>query len=70
MLRSKDFRLLEEGNHSDIVFCVNGTNIKAHKFILAARSAYFENLFLGGTWQDREAVVINNSLVSKTSDAI
>ena len=58
-------RLLEEGIHSDITFNVNGTNIKAHRFILAARSVYFEEMLLDGKWQNRNVVTINNSLVSK-----
>ena len=57
-------RLLEEGIHSDITFNVNGTNIKAHRFILAARSVYFEEMLLDGKWQNRNVVTINNSLVS------
>ena len=57
-------RLLEEGLYSDITFNVNGTNIKAHRFILAARSSYFEEQLLGGRWQNRSEVTINNELVS------
>ena len=59
-------RLLEEGLNSDITFNVNGTNIKAHRFILAARSSYFEEQLLGGRWQNRELVTINNALVDGT----
>merc|ERR1712226_1458027 len=59
-------RLLEEGLNSDLTFNVNGTNIKAHRFILAARSSYFEEQLLGGRWQNRELVTINNVLVDGT----
>lgn len=59
-------RLLEEGENSDITFIVNGTHIKAHRFILAARSDYFEQQLLGGRWKDRAIVSINNSLVDSS----
>lgn len=59
-------RLLEEGEHSDITFAVNGTNIKAHRFILAARSSYFEEQLLGGRWQNKSIVTISNSLVDSS----
>ena len=59
-------RLLEEGENSDIVFIVNGSHIKAHKFILAARSDYFEQQLLAGRWRDKNLVTINNSLVDSS----
>ena len=55
-------RLLEEGCHSDITFDIHGTNIKAHRFILAARSEYFQEM-LDGKWNKREKVSISNALV-------
>lgn len=59
-------RLLEEASHTDITFNVNGTNIKAHRFILAARSSYFEQQLLDGRWRDRQVVIINNALVDSS----
>lgn len=56
-------RLLEEAENTDITFVVNGTLIKAHRFILAARSDYFEEQLLAGRWKNRSVVNINNSLV-------
>ena len=56
-------RLLEEGENSDVTFVVNGTHIKAHKFILSARSDYFEEQFISGRWHNRRTISINNSLV-------
>ena len=56
------FRLLEEGCHIDITFDIHGTNIKAHRFILAARSEYFQEM-LDGKWNKREKVSISNALV-------
>merc|ERR1719195_134313 len=59
-------RLLEEGENTDITFIVNGTHIKAHRFILVARSDYFEHQILNGRWKNRENVAINNSLVDSS----
>ena len=59
-------RLLEDGENSDVTFVVNGSHIQAHKFILAARSDYFEEQFLSGRWRDKEVVFINNSLVDSS----
>ena len=56
-------RLLEEGELSDITFIVHGVHIKAHRFILAARSDYFEQQLLHGRWKNKDVVSINNALV-------
>ena len=45
-----------------MAFSVRGTNLKAHRFILAARSEYFQQMF-EGKWNDRERVSISNALV-------
>ena len=37
--------MLNDGTYSDITLIVEGKQIKAHKVILASRSAYFEALF-------------------------
>ena len=59
-------RLLEDAcESSDITFIVHGVHIKTHKFILAARSSYFEQQFKG-RWKDREIVSINNHLVDSS----
>ena len=59
-------RLLEDAcESSDITFIVHGVHIKVHKFILAARSTYFEQQFKG-RWKDREVVSINNHLVDSS----
>jgi hypothetical protein len=57
------FRLLEEGCNSDITFCIRGSNMKAHRFILAARSEYFQQI-IDGKWKDKQNVSISNALVS------
>ena len=59
-------RLLEESENTDITFVVNGSHIKAHRFILAARSDYFEQELLVGRWKNRDVVTINNSLVDSS----
>ena len=47
-----------------MAFSIQGTNLKAHKFILAARSEYFQQMF-EGKWNDRERVSISNALVRR-----
>jgi len=59
-------RLLEEGENTDITFVVNGTHIKAHRFVLTSRSDYFEQQILAGRWKNRDIVFINNSLVDSS----
>ena len=59
-------RLLEEGENTDITFVVNGTHIKAHRFVLTSRSDYFEQQILTGRWKNRDIVFINNSLVDSS----
>ena len=45
-------RLLEDAcESSDITFIVHGVHIKVHKFILAARSTYFEQQFKGNLFK-------------------
>lgn len=56
-------RLLEDGEKSDITFIVHGVHIKAHRFILAARSDYFEQQLLHGRWKNKDIVSINHALV-------
>jgi hypothetical protein len=57
---------LEEGENTDITFVVNGTHIKAHRFVLTSRSDYFEQQILAGRWKNRDIVFINNSLVDSS----
>uniref|UniRef100_H2ZB42 BTB/POZ domain-containing protein 8 n=1 Tax=Ciona savignyi TaxID=51511 RepID=H2ZB42_CIOSA len=62
MMRS----LLDTGRFYDVTINVQGTQFKAHRYILAARSEYFANAF-GTKWKNSEVVNITHHLV--TADA-
>ncbi|GMR59334.1 hypothetical protein PMAYCL1PPCAC_29529, partial [Pristionchus mayeri] len=49
--------LLLSSELSDITLVVEGTNLPAHKIILAARSKYFRCLFFGGMREEKEDVI-------------
>jgi len=56
-------RLLEDGNNTDISFQLHdGTWFRAHRFLLAARSSYFEEQ-LDSRWGNLEIVSVHNKLV-------
>jgi len=57
---SSDFlRLFESGQNTDVTFKFDsdGAQVRAHRTILAARSAYFERMFSSGMEESRSGVV-------------
>lgn len=49
--------LLKEGKYSDVKIIVNGTEIKAHKAILSARSPVFNAMFESKMSENRENII-------------
>jgi hypothetical protein len=49
--------LLTNGIHSDITLIVDGISYRLHKFILSARSPYFEGMFNRGFKESTADVV-------------
>jgi len=49
--------LLETGSDADVVFSISDKEIKAHRFILKARSLYFKRLFDSGMKESTEKII-------------
>lgn len=56
------FRLLEQGQHSDVKFLVHGQIFTAHRCILSARSEYFTDMF-ETKWKGRSLITLKHPLV-------
>lgn len=60
------FRLLEQGNYSDVTFMVHGEMFKAHRCVLSARSEYFAHM-LETKWKGKSAIPLKHPLVGYVS---
>lgn len=58
------FRLLEQGQHSDIKFLVHGQTFPAHRCILSTRSEYFTEMF-ESKWKWKNLITLKHPLVDK-----
>lgn len=57
------FRLLEQGQHSDVKFQVHGQTFQAHRCVLSARSEYFTEMFKT-KWNGKNLITLKHPLVS------
>lgn len=58
------YRLLEQGQHSDVKFLVHGQIFTAHRCILSARSEYFTHMF-ETKWVGKNLITLKHPLVDK-----
>lgn len=58
------YRLLEQGQHSDVKFLVHGQIFTAHRCILSARSEYFTRMF-ETKWVGKNLITLKHPLVDK-----
>ncbi len=56
------YRLLEQGNYSDVTFMVHGEMFKAHRCVLSARSEYFAHM-LETKWKGKSDITLKHPLV-------
>lgn len=56
------FRLLEQGQHSDVKFLVHGQTFPAHRCVLSARSEYFTEMF-ETKWKGKNLITLKHPLV-------
>lgn len=56
------FRLLEQGQHSDVKFLVHGQIFTAHRCVLSARSEYFTDMF-ESKWKGKNLITLKHPLV-------
>uniref|UniRef100_A0A8C9ZVU3 Ankyrin repeat and BTB domain containing 1 n=1 Tax=Sander lucioperca TaxID=283035 RepID=A0A8C9ZVU3_SANLU len=57
------FRLLEQGQHSDVKFQVHGQIFMAHRCILSARSEYFTDMF-ETKWKGKNLITLKHPLIN------
>lgn len=57
------FRLLEQGQYSDVKFLVHGQTFLAHRCVLSARSEYFTEMF-ETKWKGKNLINLKHPLVS------
>ncbi len=67
--RFSPYRLLEQGNYSDVTFMVHGEMFKAHRCILSARSEYFAHM-LETKWKGKSDITLKHPLVGAGSPHI
>lgn len=60
------YRLLEQGQHSDVKFLVHGQIFTAHRCVLSARSEYFTDMF-ETKWKGKNLITLKHPLVDKNT---
>lgn len=60
------YRLLEQGQHSDVNFLVHGQIFTAHRCVLSARSEYFTDMF-ETKWKGKNMITLKHPLVDKNT---
>ena len=61
-------RLYADESTADFEININDKNYKVHKYILMARSNYFESIFLQETIENQKNILKMDSLIVKSSD--